>query len=302
MSDRIWDLPAPRSVCEVHMEDGSLIILRRHGNPKGPRIVMSHGNGLAIDLYYPFWSLLAHDFDLIIFDLRNHGWNPRSSLRNHNLPAMTSDHVQVLDAVDSHFGKGPKIGVFHSVAALTLVLSSDAASKYAGLFLFDPPICRRAKTYADFEAAAQRAAKMASVRTVRFRSVAELVELLHYSPVFRHVVPGVRDLVARTILRKQADGSGYELCCPPDYESQINIYAWNFSVLVDLDEIRCPVKVLGADPTVPYSYLPSFDLSDIAKVDYDFLPGSTHFLQLEEPEACAAAVRGFVRQHKLGLP
>ena len=58
ISEKVWEIPEPLSVHEVNMEDGAVIFLRRHGNPAGPRLVLSHGNGLAIDLYYPFWSLL----------------------------------------------------------------------------------------------------------------------------------------------------------------------------------------------------------------------------------------------------
>ena len=60
---------------------------------------------------------------------------------------------------------------------------------------------------------------------------------------------------------------------------------------MDFTSIKCPIKVLGADPTLPYSYLPTLDLGDIREVDYDFLPDATHFLQLEQPKLCAASVR-----------
>ena len=52
--------------------------------------------------------------------------------------------------------------------------------------------------------------------------------------------------------------------------------------------------MVGADPTLPYSYLPTFDLSHVLTVDYDFLPETTHFLLLEQPQACAEVVRGFL--------
>ena len=52
-------------------------------------------------------------------------------------------------------------------------------------------------------------------------------------------------------------------------------------------------------PTLPYSYLPTFDFSNVMKVDYDFIPEATHFLQLEQPEECAAAVREFVDRQAL---
>ena len=36
------------------MHDGATTIIRRHGNPAGPRLVLSHGCGFATDLYYPY--------------------------------------------------------------------------------------------------------------------------------------------------------------------------------------------------------------------------------------------------------
>ena len=67
-----------------------------------------------------------------------------------------------------------------------------------------------------------------------------------------------------------------------------------YAVLIDFSTMKCPTKVIGADPTLPYSYLPTLDLTDIMTVDYDFLPEATHFLQLEEPEQCVEAMREFV--------
>ena len=49
------------------MEDGALIFVRQHGNPRAP-VVLSHGNGLAIDGYLPFWGPLCERYDLILFD------------------------------------------------------------------------------------------------------------------------------------------------------------------------------------------------------------------------------------------
>ena len=75
-----------------------------------------------------------------------------------------------------------------------------------------------------------------------------------------------------------------------------------------LGALRCPIKVIGADPTLPYSYLSSLDLSDILEVEYDFLPETTHFLQPEQPEECVAAMRHFLNSialtwsHSQSLP
>ena len=130
-SETGWEVPEPLSTHDVRVDDETVITLRRHGNPDGPRLVLSHGNGLAIDLYYPFWSLLADDFDLIVYDLRNHGWNSITSLQNHNIPTLVQDHDEVMDAIDLHYGDKPKVGIFHSVSALITLLSPRRGSDFA---------------------------------------------------------------------------------------------------------------------------------------------------------------------------
>ena len=72
-------------------------------------------------------------------------------------------------------------------------------------------------------------------------------------------------------LREEEDG--YRLRYPREYEARIVEYAGVFSVMVEFDALASPTKVLGADPTLPFSYLPTLDLSDILTVDYDFPAG-----------------------------
>ncbi len=66
---------------------------------------------------------------------------------------------------------------------------------------------------------------------------------------------------------------------------------------MDWEDLRCPTKIIGADPTLPYTYLPTFDLRHATAVDYDFVPEASHFLQLEKPEKCATMVRGYLASH-----
>ena len=65
-------------------------------------------------------------------------------------------------------------------------------------------------------------------------------------------------------------------------------------MLVYLESLACPTKVIGGDPVMPYTYLPPLDLREMVTVDYDFLPDTTHFLQLDQPAECAAALRRFL--------
>ena len=81
---------------------------------------------------------------------------------------------------------------------------------------------------------------------------------------------------------------------PPSNEAQMVEYAGAYVVLVDFDTLLSPVKVIGADPTLPYSYLPTLDLGDVYTVDYDFLPDTSHYLQFEQPENCVETMLEFL--------
>ncbi len=291
-----WELPEPLSTLDVQVDDDTVIVLRRHGNPDGPRLVMSHGNGLAIDLYYPFWSRLTDEFDLIVYDQRNHGWNELSTLDNHNVPTLVADHDAILESIDSTYGLKPQVGVFHSVSALVSLLSPVRGVHYSALVLFDPPLCKPGRSHKEFEAAATHTAGLARRRTEKFRSREQFSDFLAFLPPFQRFVPGAFELMAGTTLRERDGEQGFELRCPAEYEAQMIDYASVFGVAVDFDSLTCPVKVIGADPTLPYSYLPTLDMTDILSVNYDFLPEATHFLQLERPDACAEVMREFLRR------
>ena len=195
--DTVWELPIPISSHQTRMDDGSVIALRRHGNPDGPRLVMSHGNGLAIDLYYPFWSLLTDDFDLVIYDLRNHGWNEVTSLRNHTIPILVTDHDRILEEINQRYGKKPQVGVFHSVSALVSLLSPTKGSGYSARVLFDPPMCKPGVSYEEFDAGATQAAAMIRRRTYHFQSMEEMSFGLRFLPPFQRAVPGVSNWYPR---------------------------------------------------------------------------------------------------------
>ena len=163
-----------------------------------------------------------------------------------------------------------------------------------------PPLRKPGATHEEFDDASIKAAEIARKRSARFKSREAFADLMAFSPNFRHVAPGVLPLLAQTTLRESPSGDGYELVCPPEHEAQIVEYGRFFAVFVDFATIACPIKVLGADPTLPFAYLPTLDLGDIREVDYDFLPDATHFLQLEQPEACAAALRQFLAERGFG--
>ena len=95
--------------------------------------------------------------------------------------------------------------------------------------------------------------------------------------------------------RSRRPAGGFELRCPAEFEAQIWDHASTYAVTVDFGAMRCPVKTIAADPAAQDPSDPSFDYED-ANVDHEFIPDTTHFLQLEKPQECAVAVRRFLRQ------
>ena len=88
-------------------------------------MLLGHGNGLAIDAYYPFWSLFEEDHDLFVYDLRNHGWNEVSAYTEHNLLSFVRDLDIIVSAISAHFESKPILGVFHSLSALIALLTGS---------------------------------------------------------------------------------------------------------------------------------------------------------------------------------
>ena len=219
---RGWTIPQPLAVCEVRMPDGAVIFLRQHGNPLGPRLVLSHCNGFSADTYYPYWSLLTDRFDLILYDFRNHGWNPVGPRSAHNIETFVQDNRVIAKAMARHFGKKPMIGVFHSMSAVTAILQLAESDEFAALVVFDPSTCPHGRESQDFKKMARVMASKARQRQDRFDSPYELREQLLRARVYERPQPGVADLIARTTLRRVADGpAAYTLCCPREYEANI---------------------------------------------------------------------------------
>ena len=292
-------MPEPAAVLEVLTPDGALVYVRRHGNPDGRRIVFSHGCGLAADSYFPFWSLLLEKFDLFIFDIRSHGWNPTAELRNQNVPHFITDFELILRAIGEKFEEKPVIGLFHSVSALVAMLHEEQWKGFSGLVLYDPPIQPPGGKPEDLVEIGESMSADARRRRDRFRSRNQFARLLRRSPAHRHLLPGMPELIAETTLRPVDVTDEFQLCCPKEHEAQLYEYLFGWAMRMDLQRVSCPVKVIGADPTEPYSFMPTSDFSNLIDVNYDFLPNTSHFLQLEEPQLCLDMALEFLESQRL---
>ena len=296
---RRWSLPEPLASSEVQARDGTRILLRRHGDLDGPRLVLSHGNGLAIDLYYPFWRLLADRFDLVVYDFRNHGRNPLSPSPGHNVATFAADNEYVFAGIARHFGPKPWTGVFHSLSAVTILHHDPAGAGASALVLFDPPIFPTGGEPLDIDHLGRRFSMVALGRRRYFKRRSQFATEFRSSPLFERTLPGVPELAGRTLLRPSDDGNGFELRCSPEHEAGVYEYLFAYCLEPAAADLVCPVKVIGADPTSWFSFLPSITAEGVTAVGYDFVPETTHNLQLENPSECAALLVRFLERRGL---
>ena len=120
-----FEIPTPSLTFEVPLEDGARIRMRRHGNPDGVRLLVTHGNGFAADAYYPYWRHLLPKFDVLVFDFRNHGQNVPVVPANHHYAQLVRDLERVVEEVGAKLGPKKTAGIFHSMSARTAMKHAD---------------------------------------------------------------------------------------------------------------------------------------------------------------------------------
>jgi pimeloyl-ACP methyl ester carboxylesterase len=300
-----FELPAPSAIFDVDLDDGAKIRMRRHGNPKGVRILLSHGNGFAADAYFPYWRHFLDKFDLVIFDFRNHGQNIPVEPSNHTYPQLTRDLERAIQEVRSRLGQKQTIGIFHSMSARTAMKHAiEVAWRWDALLLFDPPDVPPVghPQYASMEVFENRLTEFANKRRRTFASIEELTQEYLQSRATRNWVPGEHELMARSVLRKNPAAEGYVLVCEPENEASIYQQAMTLNLWPMATEFGGPVKLIGADPTAkgaPASAAANQALGTEGDYDYAYVEGTGHLLQIERPEECFRITMDFLAKHGL---
>lgn len=302
----IFELPAPSLHFDVELDDGARIRVRRHGNPGGARVLLSHGNGFASDAYFPYWRYLLHDYDLMIFDFRNHGQNVPAEPPNHTYAQLGRDLDRVVQDIGSRTGAKMTIGIFHSMSARTAMKHAiEIGWCWDALLLFDPPDVAPPghSTYAAMEAFEKRLTEFARNRRRQFASVQELADEYLLSRATSRWVPGAHELMARSVLRKNPNGGGFVLTCAPENEAGIYAEAMTLNLWPMASEFGGPVKLLGADPAMkgtPATAAANQALGQEGKYDYACVKDTGHLMQIERPDECYRLTMEFLAEHGLG--
>lgn len=283
------------------MDDGAIVRVRRHGRIDGPRLVLSHGNGCAIDGYLPYWRLLLDDFDLVLFDFRNHGRNPPHG-GAHGFDRFLRDLDAIYDAIDREFGRKPQVGAFHSMSARANIrYALEVAWRFEGLVAFDPSMVPpEGHALHDFMVGGERVLwRWAETRQEAFDDPAELAGHFAASRMLSGWVEGAHDLMARSVLRRDEGTGGWRLSCPGALEARIYRENAAYRAWPRARELPGPVALVASDPD---GDIPSFPghgaraLRDERGWRCAHVPGAGHFLQIQAPEACRDLTTAFLRE------
>ena len=296
-------VPQARRTLEVKQDDGATIIVRQHGKPDAPRLVLSHGNGLAIDGYVPFWGPLRDRYEVVVFDFRNHGQNPLHRADAHRWSRFILDMEEVFQSINRELGHKRAAGLFHSLSGVTAAMHAlKFGPRFDALVLFDPPLFPpeghplRGNQADDKNSLAERARR----RTERYRDPSILAG--QFRARFPRWRPEAYELMARATLRQDPSAGDWVLACPREFEAEVFSTNADPTLWSRLGELPVPTKLICGDPDLPEVMPPALIGRALARqhgLPYDAIPGTTHFLQIEEPEKCIQAMETFLRP--LGL-
>lgn len=303
------ELPEPIEEFNLTMDDGAIIRIRRHGDGHAPvRIFVSNGNGFAIDGYLAFWGPLGDRFELIVFDQRNHGRNPLGAPPNHDYAHMAADLETIFIAVNDRLGAKTNIGAFHSMSGRAAMKhATEIGWRWDALALFDPPNIPR-QGHAVYELMCKfehRLDDWAKSRRAHYDDPSELAA--EYAGLRAHAgwAEGSHELMARAVLRRDAEKGGWSLVFPGALEGVTYLSNIPMNLWPNADDYGGPVKLIGADPDVERpgpTAIANKALAEEGGYVYEIIRGAGHMLQLQEPEACRKALISFLEQIGIMLP
>ncbi len=302
------DPPRPRRTVDLRSTDGAVIKVRQLGNPDGPRLMFSHGNGFAIEGYYAFWRHFLDGFEVILHDLRNHGENPPHDPDKHNYDGFVADWEVLRAEVPLMFGAKPTAGLYHSASALTSLHHAHAHGwHWDALVLYDPPVMPGEGEPLREQAVVfeHMMARWAAERPDHFDDPSVLAEAFRSTRSLAGWAPGTHELIARSILRPDRERGGWTLACPKALESAL--YASNanstlWGKLPALEAYRDRILVLSSDPDAPGAKSPSKVLPYMGErfgFEVEIVPGTSHLMQLEAPDVVADKTLAFLARKGL---
>jgi pimeloyl-ACP methyl ester carboxylesterase len=263
-------------------------------------LLFLHATGFNSQTYVPLLALLPPDIRAAAWDLRGHGHNP--------LPADPAKLVSwqtyaddVIDALAA-LRQGPLVLAGHSMGAVvSLLVAARRPDLVRSVMMIDPPMPpRRFRLYAHLPGgitlmrAQVPIAKAAGKRRAVFPSQAAALAAYAGRGAFKTWQPGFLEHYLEAGLTPLPDGR-LTLACTPAWE-QATFAAFRHDAWGALKKIRMPLHLLvGAQRSTVAAVLPAFRRA-APSAAIETIPGTTHFIPMENPALVADRLTSMVRQ------
>jgi pimeloyl-ACP methyl ester carboxylesterase len=221
----------------------------------------------------------------------------------HDWDVLADDIVEIAAFIRHRFSDKPMTALVHSASSMASLLAMRRGARpWDALVAFDPPLfpppdhALRAQAEREWASLVSRARR----RPERYADPSGLAQQFRRSNFMRRWVPEAFDLMARATLRHDPLQGDWTLACPRELEARLFETNRDPGFFLEIGGLPGPLTVIGADPDRPDAEIPPLINRLLAdRIDYRPISDSSHFLQIERPLECVAAMEDFLRRHKL---
>lgn len=255
--------------------------LRRAGRLPGPPLLVVHATGFCKETWLPMFDRALSGHRFLAIDQRGHG-DSEAPDPPFDWWDLGRDVLTVLDAV----GWDGPVGLGHSSGAAALAMAEILEpGTFRYLVLVEPIIFPGPFVRIDDNPMAERARR----RRKAFGSASEAFA----SYVGRGPFAGWDDEALETYVEHgfRSEGGSWVLKCDPDIEAEFYRSATIHGAWDRLAEVGCPVLLVAgeASKSHPAAFVER-QADRFSDVEVRIVPGASHFVPMEQPEALGALV------------
>ena len=106
--------------------------------------------------------------------------------------------------------------------------------------------------------------------------------------------------MARATLRRDDAAGDWVLACARELEAHVFESNRDATIWPRMKNLPVPCKLICGDPASEHKQPPALigrAIAEESPLEYEAIPHTTHFLQLERPEECIRAMESFLREH-----
>lgn len=261
-----------------------------------PPMVFVHGTGFHSWLWEPYGRVLRDRFRVLCFDQRWHGDSPKTP-GSFSWNRFGEDFARFLRELrlDSPFCVG------HSMGATTIALAALDSPGCVGRAVFIDPIIMDPRFYKiSFTVDDYPIASLTLKRRSVWDSREQAIESYSGKPPFDTWQREFVELYVNYGMAERDEG-GFALKCRPEDEAQVYVGGTNTDPWPRLGELEFPTLVIrplesdirrGTLAQEVVEAMPNAQLLDI--------PGASHYLPMENPEAVIDHILAFEKQTRNG--